>query len=542
MRAVQFTVLAALAQLSVATYDLGRDPSNGYVDYQSKSAAFQANLVKKLGNSVRIGSDSKGAVTNLGRKSVRVETKANFKHGLIVADIKHMPGSICGVWPAFWTVGSRWPEDGEFDIIEGINRQSVNKMALHTTKGCKIKRQGDFSGVVETPDCDVNSPTQAANQGCLITARHGGSYGTDFNKNNGGVYALEWTSSEITVWFFPRGSIPSDVKSSHPNPKGWGKPMARFSGDCDLDKFVQKQRILYGMKVYKKGLQVSSSSAQSTRTTQTTTTTPTQSATETTKGSQTATNSASTNSASASQTQSSSASESSDNSTANPTGTATEPSDSATNSGVTPTGTATASTTDCEEPTETPQPCDGEKCPPGNPSGTDGTKPSDTGAPCDGTNCPGSPTATTGGTSPTDTPCNGPSCPNEPPCDGEDCPGAPSNTDGGASPTDTPCNGPGCPNEPPCDGEDCPGSPTKTDGGASPTGGNGNPGEPGTTDGNTLPTNTPEVPPGCTPRTTCVTYTSIETITIINTHPSASQTGIQLPPTYNDDDVIIPLN
>jgi len=32
-----------------------------------------------------------------------------------------------------------WPEMGEIDIIEGVNQQSVNAMALHTSAGCAVE-------------------------------------------------------------------------------------------------------------------------------------------------------------------------------------------------------------------------------------------------------------------------------------------------------------------------------------------------------------------------------------------------------------------
>jgi hypothetical protein len=48
-----------------------------------------------------------------GRMSVRIESISTFTQGLLVADIEHMPGSVCGAWPAFWTFGDDWPQDGE---------------------------------------------------------------------------------------------------------------------------------------------------------------------------------------------------------------------------------------------------------------------------------------------------------------------------------------------------------------------------------------------------------------------------------------------
>lgn len=35
-----------------------------------------------------------------GRESVRISSKKTFTHGLFIADIAHMPGTICGAWPA----------------------------------------------------------------------------------------------------------------------------------------------------------------------------------------------------------------------------------------------------------------------------------------------------------------------------------------------------------------------------------------------------------------------------------------------------------
>lgn len=39
-------------------------------------------------------------LSDTGRESVRISTKKTFTHGLFIADIAHMPGTICGTWPA----------------------------------------------------------------------------------------------------------------------------------------------------------------------------------------------------------------------------------------------------------------------------------------------------------------------------------------------------------------------------------------------------------------------------------------------------------
>lgn len=35
-----------------------------------------------------------------GRSSVRISSQKSWTHGLFIGDLAHMPGSICGTWPA----------------------------------------------------------------------------------------------------------------------------------------------------------------------------------------------------------------------------------------------------------------------------------------------------------------------------------------------------------------------------------------------------------------------------------------------------------
>jgi hypothetical protein len=118
-------------------------------------------------------------------------------------------------------------------------------MTLHTGEGCSISRSSDMLGSVSTDNCDINAPGQGNNEGCQITTQDSRSYGKGFNDNNGGVYATEITSSFINIFFFPRGSIPSDISGASPDPSGWGKPMAVFKGDCDIAQTFKKMQIVF---------------------------------------------------------------------------------------------------------------------------------------------------------------------------------------------------------------------------------------------------------------------------------------------------------
>jgi hypothetical protein len=177
-----------------------------------------------------------------------------YNHGLFVLDLLHMPGGICGVWPAFWTLGTgTWPANGEIDILEGVNSQSANQMTLHTGSGCAMAPQNtsqfagqQYTGSLATPDCDVNDPAQATNAGCGVVDGRSNTFGTQFNAQGGGVLAMQWTSDAISIWNFPRAQVPADVDSASPNPAGWGAPAASFgSQSCDLDSHVKDQQIVF---------------------------------------------------------------------------------------------------------------------------------------------------------------------------------------------------------------------------------------------------------------------------------------------------------
>ena len=59
-------------------------------------------MVKVINGQVYLGVDNTTTIATSaqGRDSVRLESKESFTQGLLVADIAHMPGNACGIWPA----------------------------------------------------------------------------------------------------------------------------------------------------------------------------------------------------------------------------------------------------------------------------------------------------------------------------------------------------------------------------------------------------------------------------------------------------------
>lgn len=49
---------------------------------------------------------------------------------------------------------------------------------------------------------------------------------------------VQWDTSGISVFFFPRSSIPADIQAQAPQPSTWGLAMSRWPAiDCDPFKF-----------------------------------------------------------------------------------------------------------------------------------------------------------------------------------------------------------------------------------------------------------------------------------------------------------------
>jgi hypothetical protein len=200
------------------------DPTHGVVKYVDKNTAHNMGLIKVENGKVKISADSKNKYGgNDGRPSVRIHSNEKFNEGLFIYDLEHMPVGP-GTWPAYWFCGDNWPNNGEIDVLEGVDGNAYNSQTLHTNENCYMPLDASIfkghwakgPGGQIANDCYVNAAGQSTNQGCSIQSENG-LYGVPFNKEGGGVYAFEWNrESSMKIWIFKRNQIPADIKSVNP--------------------------------------------------------------------------------------------------------------------------------------------------------------------------------------------------------------------------------------------------------------------------------------------------------------------------------------
>eukprot|EP01089_Gocevia_fonbrunei_P014312 TRINITY_DN3896_c0_g1_i1.p1 TRINITY_DN3896_c0_g1~~TRINITY_DN3896_c0_g1_i1.p1 ORF type:complete len:313 (+),score=67.57 TRINITY_DN3896_c0_g1_i1:198-1136(+) len=224
----------------------GDDPTQGYVNYVNENQAKQDGLIKVDNGKVIISVDTRGPASGRGRNAVRIQTDKTYTDGLFVMDLDHMPEG-CATWPAWWLCGANWPNNGEIDIIEGVNKATTDLSTLHTSNGCTQNNvnSNSFTGNMVSKNCYINAPNQYANQGCSIVSPNG-MYGSALNAQGGGVYATLWDNSNIKFWFWNHNSVPADLRNGNPNPSTWDKPYALFDlgGDCPDWHFNAMQLVL----------------------------------------------------------------------------------------------------------------------------------------------------------------------------------------------------------------------------------------------------------------------------------------------------------
>ncbi|KAJ7022052.1 concanavalin A-like lectin/glucanase domain-containing protein [Mycena alexandri] len=225
------------------------DPTHGTVQYLSRADGESANLVStdaSTGNAIMRVETTPTVAT--ARKSIRITTNFAFTGGLVIMDAVHMPTG-CGTWPAFWSNGPNWPTGGEIDIVEGVNDYTNNQATIHTAPGCALPTddpaQLGASAAAVTGGTDCAAAT-SGNAGCGMQSKSSVSLGEGFNSAGGGVYAMQWDSTGISVFFFGRGAIPGDITAQAPQPKSWGLPMAHWpASDCNPWKYFYEHVAIF---------------------------------------------------------------------------------------------------------------------------------------------------------------------------------------------------------------------------------------------------------------------------------------------------------
>ncbi|CAJ1368583.1 unnamed protein product [Effrenium voratum] len=213
--------------LSCWTFFTASDPTHGDVEYVSEEEAKSLGLFQVNEGVVHLGSL---VGQNGPAKSIRLQSANRFGEShIFVIDIKHMPTGL-GTWPAWWSYGPDWPNNGEIDTIETVNIEDQAQSTLHTSYGCRMPM---VSGIFN-PDCN----SEDAYEGCGLFGPSN-SGGPPFNSAGGGVFATQWISTGIKMWFWKRADIPSDITSDSPDSTSWGEPYVffPFGDDCPSSHF-----------------------------------------------------------------------------------------------------------------------------------------------------------------------------------------------------------------------------------------------------------------------------------------------------------------
>ncbi|TEB28349.1 hypothetical protein FA13DRAFT_1755858 [Coprinellus micaceus] len=208
------------------------DYSHGRANYTDKETSRLLNLTYTTPDTFVLRADYTTLLDTggAGRNSVRIRTSSSYTTHVAVFDIRHMPEG-CGTWPAIWeTKPTDWPTGGEVDILEGVHGKSPNLASLHTTPGCTMPANRTQTGTSVSDNCQG---------GCNVQFPMANSFGSSFNTNGGGWFALERRMDFIKMWFWDRKAtnVPPSIREGMGklHTDSWGTPVAYFPNTtCDM--------------------------------------------------------------------------------------------------------------------------------------------------------------------------------------------------------------------------------------------------------------------------------------------------------------------
>jgi len=222
------------------------DPTHGSVTFVNEGDARNEGLAYVANGQAFMKANTDD---NVGyRKSIRITDNHAFNvNTLLLMDAAHMPTG-CSTWPAFWSNGANWPAGGEIDIVEGVNGQQQNQGTLHTNPGCSASSDDTHpsSGQLLNGNCGVSN---GDNTGCgFLDTNSDNSFGSGFNSNGGGVFAMQWVDTGISMWFFPRSAIPGDITAEHPEPWTWPSPFGHWAAStCPTNEFFTDNNAIFDL-------------------------------------------------------------------------------------------------------------------------------------------------------------------------------------------------------------------------------------------------------------------------------------------------------
>ncbi|BGP40116.1 hypothetical protein JCM10449v2_004074 [Rhodotorula kratochvilovae] len=213
------------------------DPTQGSVIYVSREFTEEKGLtyISPVGTAILQIDREPTLSPGDYRPSVRISSSDTYEPGhLILLDMKHAPHSP-SVWPAFWMI----------DVYKGINERTFGQMSLYTTDGCArnpaFAQTGNMNGGNMRKSCSINDGSA-----CSVHVRDPAGRVAGFNGECGGVFAVPYAETGISIWRWKRSDIPLDILIGVPRWTGWGTLVATWEGSmCDTRTYFKRQMLTF---------------------------------------------------------------------------------------------------------------------------------------------------------------------------------------------------------------------------------------------------------------------------------------------------------
>jgi hypothetical protein len=133
-------------------------------------------------------------------------------------------------------------------MIEQWNLATSNYPTFHTglseqVGSCILADGLDGLASVVTPDCDNSSPTQGANKGCSFA-----DPSAPVGRDDGGVYAMEWTDDAIKLYAWTWDKVPDNLGSDAIDTALWGSPSVVVPNAlCDIGRHFADHKLVINM-------------------------------------------------------------------------------------------------------------------------------------------------------------------------------------------------------------------------------------------------------------------------------------------------------